>query len=193
MDMNFNQNQMNPMMMNQMNMNNPMMMNNMNMNNPMMMNNMNMNNPMMMNNMNMNNPMMMNNMNMNPMMMNNMNMNPMMMNNMNMNPMMMNQMMMMFQNMNNGNNANNANNNNTLWNLVFEKKNGEQSVNLSISPNSTVQEAINLYRIRTNQVNDEIKFIFNGKQLDYSLSISQSGLNNGAKITVIGTRDVEGA
>ncbi len=158
--MNFNQNQMNPMMMNNMNMN-PMMMQ-MNMN-PMMMQ-----------------------MNMNPMMMQ-MNMNQMMMNQMNMNPFMMNQMMTMLHN------NNNPNNNETLWNLVFEKKNGEQAVNLNISPNETVQAAINQYKIRTNQTNEDIKFIFNGKQLDYSLKISQSGLNNGSKITVIGTRDVEGA
>ena len=104
-----------------------------------------------------------------------------------MNPFMMNQMMTMFQN------KNNQNNNETLWNLVFEKKNGEQAVNLNISPDETVQAAINQYKIKTNQTKEDIKFIFNGKQLDYSLTISQSGLNNGSKITVIGTRDVEGA
>ena len=94
---------------------------------------------------------------------------------------------MMYQNMNN------PDNNKTLWNLVFEKKNGEQAINLNISPDETVQAAINLYKIKTSQEKEDIKFIFNGKQLDYSLTISQSGLNNGSKITVIGTRDVEGA
>ena len=146
MNMNFNQNQMNPMMMNQMMMNN-----------------------------------------MNPMMMNQMNMNPMMMNQMNMNPM----MLMMFQNMNN---YNNNNNNQQLWNLYFQTKKGtEQAVMIVVSPEATVKEAINLYRIKTNQLNDAINFIFNGKQLDFNLKLSQSGLANASTITVIGLKDVEGA
>ena len=155
---------------------------------PGMMNNM--LNMMMMNNMN--NPMMMNNMNnMNPMMMNNMNnMNPMMMNNMN--PMMMNQMMMLLQNMNNNNGGNNNNNNNS-WNLIFEKKAGDQTVNISVSPDSTVLEAINLYKLKVGQIDQEMKFIFNGKQLDHSLKVSEAGLNNLARITVITTNDVQGA
>ena len=134
------------------------------------------------------NPMMMNNMN--PMMMNQMmnNMNPMMMNQMNMNPM----MLMMFQNMNNNNNNNN--NNQEVWNLFFKTKNGtEQAVMIVVSPDVTVKEAINLYRIKTNQLNDAINFIFNGKQLDLNLKLSQSGLNNASTITVIGLKDVEGA
>ena len=158
------------------------------------MNMMNMMNPMMMNMMmnNMNNPMMMNNMN-NPMMMNNMN-NPMMMNNMqNIDPAMMNQMMMLFQNMINNININNQNNNGNNWNLIFEKKAGDQSINISISPDSTVLEAINLYKLKTGQISGDMKFIFNGKQLDYSLKICQSGLNNLSRITVISTGDVQGA
>ncbi len=167
----------------------------------MMMNNMNnmgmnMNN---MNNMNMNNnfnPMMMNN---NPMMMNMMN-NPMMMNMMN-NPMMMMMMMNMMNggnmggNMGNVGNVNIESNNPNDWNIIFEKKNGAQIINIRISPDSTVQNAINIYKLKTNtqEKDDEIKFIYNGKNLNYGLKISESGLINGAKITVISTKDVEGA
>ena len=147
---------------------------------------------------------------MNPGMMPQMNpgmMNPGMMPQMNpgmmpqMNPMMMAQMnpamFQMFMNMNAGNQQNmpniNAGNPND-WNLIFEKKNGSQIINVQVSPDSTVQGAINMYRIKTNTPSEEeIKFIFNGKQLNYSLTLSASGLMNGSKITVISTKDVEGA
>ena len=168
-------------MMNNMNGMNPMMMNNMNGMNPMMMNNMNgMNgmNPMMMNNMNGMNPMMMN-----PMMMNNMNgMNPMMMNNMN--PMM--NMMNMNQNMNIGDAQG--------WNIIFEEKSGNARVNITLSSDKKVIEAINLYKLKANRNNEEnIKFIFNGKTLATELSLSQAGLTDNAVITVIGTQNVKGA
>ena len=164
-------------------------MNNMNMN--MNMNNMNMNN------MNMN-PMMMNNMN--AMMMNNMNMNPMMMQMMN-NPMMM-QMMMGNNNMGMGNMGNMQNMGNVnmdsqdpnAWNLIFEKKNGGQTINIRISSDSKVVTAINTYKLKANMTNeDDAKFIFNGKQLNYDLTFAESGLMNGSKITVISIKDVEGA
>ena len=176
---NNNMNGMNPMM------NNPMMMNNL-MNNPMMMNNM-MNNPMFM--AMMNNPMMMNNMMNNQAMMNNMMNNPMFM------AMMMNMMQNNNQNTGNMGNMNMDSNNPNDWNLIFEKKNGTQVVNIRVSPNETVQHAINMYKLKTNTLekDDEIKFIFNGKQLNYSLSLAASGLSNASKITVISTKDVEGA
>jgi hypothetical protein len=77
----------------------------------------------------------------------------------------------------------------------LKKKNGAQTINIRISPDSTVQNAINLYKLKTNTTerDDEIKFIYNGKQLNYALSLSASGLMNGSKITVISTKDVEGA
>ena len=152
------------------------------------------------NNMQMN-PMMMNNMQMNPMMMNNMQMNPMMMNNMNnmgMNPMMMmgmNPMMfpqMWAANMPGGGSSTSSVDPNG-WNLIFEKKNGSQTITVQISPDKKVSEAVNHYKIKSGIMDEEIKFIFNGKQLNQSLSISESGLINGSKITVISTKDVEGA
>jgi hypothetical protein len=78
------------------------------------------------------------------------------------------------------------------WNLIFEKKNGNQMISVLISPEKTVQEAVNAYKLKSMQFG-EMKFIFNGKQLPYSLKISQSGLENGSKILVITTSEVEGA
>ena len=201
MDMNnYNQNAFNPMMNNMQN-------NNMNMNpmmNNMQNNNMNMNNPMMMNNMQ-------NNMNMNPMMMQNnmnMNMNPMMMNNMQYNAMMMQMMTnpMMVQMMGNmnmgmgnmnmgmGNMQNLDSQDGESWNLIFEKKNGGQAINVRLPSSSKVIAAINNYKIKANMSNDDdAKFIFNSKQLNYELTLAESGLSNGSKITVISIKDVEGA
>ena len=77
----------------------------------------------------------------------------------------------------------------------YRKKNGAQVVNIRVSPNETVQHAINMYKLKTNttEKDDEIKFIFNGKQLNYSLTLAASGLSDASKITVISTKDVEGA
>ena len=78
------------------------------------------------------------------------------------------------------------------WNLIFEKKSGGPTINLTISPEKTVAEAVSAYKIKSMQ-DGEMKFIFNGKELPYSLKICQSGLCNGSKILVISTKDVEGA
>ena len=131
--------------------------------------------------------------------MNNMN-NQMMMNylmQMQMNPQMMAQFMTMMNNqqmmmMNNMAGGNISIDDNQGWNLVFEKKSGGGTINLLISPEKTVQEAVNAYKLKSME-EGQMKFIFNGKELPYSLKICQSGLNNGAKILVISTKDVEGA
>ena len=143
----------------------------------------------------MNNQMMMNflmQMQMNPQMMAMMNPQMSMMNNPQMMQMMMNnpQIMAMMNNPAGGGNI--SIDDNQGWNLVFEKKSGGPTINLTISPEKTVTEAINAYKIKSMQ-DGEMKFIFNGKELPYSLKICQSGLNNGSKILVISTKDVEGA
>ena len=151
----------------------------------------------------MNNQMMMNflmQMQMNPQMMAMMNpqmmamMNPQMsmMNNPQMMQMMMNNPQMMAMMNNPGGGGNISIDDSQGWNLVFEKKSGGPTINLTISPEKTVTEAINAYKIKSMQ-DGEMKFIFNGKELPYSLKICQSGLNNGSKILVISTKDVEGA
>ena len=136
---------------------------------------------------NMNNQMMMNflmQMQMNPQMMSMMN-NPQMMSMMN-NP----QMMAMMNNPVGGGNI--SIDDSQGWNLIFEKKSGGATINLTISPEKTVAEAVSAYKIKSMQ-DGQMKFIFNGKELPYSLKICQSGLNNGSKILVISTKDVEGA
>ena len=140
-------------------------------------------------NMNMNNPMMMNylmQMQMNPQMM------AMMMNNPQFVAMMNNMMMANNQMMINNPIGNMSVDDNQGWNLVFEKKSGGATINLTISPEKTVTEAINAYKLKSME-DGQMKFIFNGKELPYSLKICQSGLNNGSKILVISTKDVEGA
>ena len=156
-------------------------------------------------NMNMNNQMMMNflmQMQMNPQMMAMMNnpqmmammSNPQMMAMMN-NPQMMAmmnnpQMMAMMNNPVGGGNI--SVDDSQGWNLIFEKKSGGPTINLTISPQKTVTEAVNAYKLKSME-EGQMKFIYNGKELPYSLKICQSGLNNGSKILVISTKDVEGA
>ena len=165
------------------------------------------------NNMN-NNMSNMNNMNMNPQMMNMMmqmmsnmggNMNTMNMGNMDQANMM--NMMNMMQMMNNNNMANNMQMNNNIvnsmpvnnmgasqggWNLFFTKKDSGQKILIQVKSDEYVSEAISRYKIKA--VDDkESKFIFNGKQLNTGLKISQSGLQNNSEILVLSTNDVIGA
>ena len=148
------------------------------------------------------NPMMSNvggNMGMNPMMGNmggNMGMNPMMGNmggNMGMNPMMGNMSMnpmMGIPGMTTTVSIEDA----MGWNLLFENQNNRQIVNIKISPDKYVKEAISAYLLKINETNvDEFKFIFNNKRLFPEMKISQTGLINGSKILVISQRNLKGA
>ena len=72
------------------------------------------------------------------------------------------------------------------WNLIFENKLYSKKIVKRISPDKTIQEAINIYKIKVGQENDEHdRFIYNGKILNYCLKISLSGLRNNAVITVV--------
>ena len=78
------------------------------------------------------------------------------------------------------------------FNLILEKKAGGQTLTIQIQPNKTVADAVNAYKNKVlNQ--GEMKFIFNGQNLDTSLTLHQAGLKNGSKILVISTKDIEGA
>ena len=78
------------------------------------------------------------------------------------------------------------------FNLIFEQKAGGQTLTIQIQPNKTVADAINAYKNKVlNQ--GEMKFIFNGQNLDTSLTLHEAGLKNGSKILVISTKDIEGA
>ena len=80
------------------------------------------------------------------------------------------------------------------WNLIFEEKREKKKTTIIISPDKKVSEAINLYKIKSNTMDDKTaKFIFNGKQLFYDLTISQSGLQNNSTISVVSIKSVIGA
>ena len=83
------------------------------------------------------------------------------------------------------------NNINDRWNLRFEDKTGE-IINIIISPTKTLEEAINLYKIKSNNKSHSLKFIFNGKKLFPDLKISQSGLSDNSKIIVLDVQPVLG-
>ena len=82
--------------------------------------------------------------------------------------------------------------NGDFCNLIFEQKTGGQTISVQISLNKKVSDAITAYRNKMG-IEGEIKFIFNGQNLKPELSLKDSGLKNNSKITVITTKDIEGA
>ena len=78
------------------------------------------------------------------------------------------------------------------YNLIFEQKAGGQSITIQISPEKLVADAINSFKNKM-LYQGEMKFIFNGQNLDQNITIFNAGLRNGSKILVIGTKDIEGA
>ena len=79
------------------------------------------------------------------------------------------------------------------WNLIFENQNDRTTVNIKISENKTVKEAINLYKLKSNRTKEKLKFVFNNKELFSEMRICQSGLNNMSKILVISLQNLKGA
>ena len=78
------------------------------------------------------------------------------------------------------------------YNLVFEQKGGGQSITIQISPDKLVLDAINSFKNKM-LYQGEMKFIFNGQNLEPNITIQKAGLRNGSKILVITTKDIEGA
>ena len=126
---------------------------------------------------------------MNTGMMNNMNMgmmNPGMMNNMNMMNMAMQQRMA--NSMGNLNLGINLSQNLKIedksgWTLTYEKD-GKKTT-MKISPNKTVYEAGNMYKLETHLKEDfKLKYKHESKYLDTSLQLCQSGLMDGDTINV---------
>ena len=120
--------------------------------------------------------------------MNNMQMN---MNIPNPNTMQMMQMQMMM-NMMNGSMESDPN----QWTLIFEEREflKDKRTDIKISPDKTVREAINLYKIKSNKDTDKSKLvcIFNSKKLNYNSKINESGLVNGSIIAVIDPNNLIG-
>ena len=132
-----------------------------------------------MNNQNMNMNMNMNNQNMN---MNMMNQNMFFNNNMVFNPNMNN---FMFQNnMNNFNqNQPQGQNNGQDWTIFFERKYDNNKITIQINSGDTVASAISRYKIKSLE-DIPLIFTYNGKSLNSQLSLSASGLQDNATITV---------
>ena len=189
MDQNMMNNQMN--MMNQMNMNNQMnMMNQMPMNNQMnMMNQMPMNNQMMM-------PQMMNQMNMmnNQMMFNMMNQNMTQMANLanaSQNMQMVNNQQ---QNMDFGNQSNPVDNNPQVE-ITFIKNDPntyQKKIKIFCLYSDKVSDIITRYRTKAEDDNVNENFVFNAKNLNPELTVSESGLQNQSIIFVINKEGMKG-
>ena len=77
-------------------------------------------------------------------------------------------------------------------NIIFENI-GSGKVNMQVSPNDSVGTVVNNYKKRSNMQENDIKFIYNGSQLNYSLSVADSGLMDGSIVTVLSLRNVCGA
>ena len=77
------------------------------------------------------------------------------------------------------------------WALIFENKNDKSTVTIRISEQKLVKEAISMYRIKTNNMED-CKFIFNNHELHPEMKICQSGLNNLSRILVYDYKPIIG-
>ena len=78
------------------------------------------------------------------------------------------------------------------YNLIFEQKAGGQTLTIQIQPDKKVIDAINSYKNKI-LIDGQMKFIFNGQNLNPDLTLKEAGLKNGSKILVITTKDIEGA
>ena len=69
-----------------------------------------------------------------------------------------------------------------IWNLIFEDRCSFRKIVVHISPEKTVQEAINLYKIKSGNDSSNCKFIYNGRQLKKKKKIQSSGLQDNSVI-----------
>ena len=102
------------------------------------------------------------------------------------------QVNMNMQMMNNKINDINIMDDNDSWNLIFERKATMEKINIIISPEKTIQDAINLYKIKSGNNKEGLKFIFNSRQLYPNRKICESGLVEKANILVIDTDNIIG-
>lgn len=70
------------------------------------------------------------------------------------------------------------------WTLNFKRKYDNQNIVIQINSEDTVSSAFNRYRIKSLEENVSLKFTLKGKQLDGNLTLSASGLTDGAVIDV---------
>ena len=85
--------------------------------------------------------------------------------------------------------SNNFQNNNgansQIINVQFQKDTTLKNTLLHCNPNEKISNVIKKYREKANDYDEKIKFIFNGKELNPSLTLSQSGIVNNHIIRVI--------
>ena len=84
------------------------------------------------------------------------------------------------------------NNQNHKWNLFFKNNRNSKITCIYISPEKTIKEAINLYKIESDNNSENLKFIFNGKLLYPDLKIYKSGLEDSSLIIVVNIKEVYG-
>ena len=108
----------------------------------------------------------------------NMNMQPNNINFMPMNPM----MEMMNNNFNQNMGVNNINSN--VKSLIFEEDETKKRTIINISFEKTIEEAINLYRLKSGD-KEKKRFIFNNQILNPKLKIIDAGLNEISRILVV--------
>ena len=78
------------------------------------------------------------------------------------------------------------------WNLIFEDSRTKEIVNIRISEQRLVKEAISLYRLKSGKNDDNLKFIFHNRELYPEMKICQTGLSNFSKIIVIESENIMG-
>ena len=94
-------------------------------------------------------------------------------------------MMMNNENLGLYNNNLENNMNDEIWNLIFEKKNAFTfRYTIRISKNSKILEAIKIYKRKSNNMNKDQIFLFNGQKLNPNEKICESELRNHCNILV---------
>ena len=70
------------------------------------------------------------------------------------------------------------------WTLIFERKYDVNKINVQVNSDDTVLSAFNKYRIKSLENDIPLKFTFNKKPLNESLTLSASGLRDNSIIEV---------
>ena len=77
------------------------------------------------------------------------------------------------------------------WILIFEDQNDRLTINIKISEQKLVKEAISMYKLKTGRT-EKCKFIFNNHELFPEMKIYEAGLSNLSKILVYSVSNVRG-
>ena len=95
-------------------------------------------------------------------------------------------------NINMNNKINNYNLNNDPITIIFrastQKERIFSQVMLQVSLDENIGDIIQKYRNMTNNYDTSFKFIFNAKNLDFSLTVAEVGLTQNANIFVVPTK-----